>query len=258
MATNADKSLDEYIKTRKQTNSRKFTNNRRGQRFNNRGLRRGRGGLRPPRKNLFNYANRKIGSNFKTNRRRGLRGQRNTIQLGGPMASSLLVSNLHYGVTDSDIHELFSEFGPLKRYGVHHNSQGQSLGTAEVIFISPNDTIKAIQSYQNVPLDGRAMKLQVAMSSFRITSQEEEENVLPEVGYSRGGVARGANIRRGGIGRSRPGMSRGGSARGGIRGRGRGRGRIPSLTELNDQLDIYNAESRKNINNDNQTEEKMD
>lgn len=85
----------------------------------------------------------------------------------------LYISNLDFGVSNQDIKELFSEFGPIVRYGVNHSAIGRSVGTAEVIFQNKISAVKAVQKYNGVTLDGRAMQLE--MSAGPTASQNQTQ-----------------------------------------------------------------------------------
>ena len=61
--------------------------------------------------------------------------------------TKLYISNLDFGVTNQDVKELFSEFGPMVRYGVNFSAAGRSVGSAEVFFKNKISAIKAIQKY---------------------------------------------------------------------------------------------------------------
>uniref|UniRef100_A0A1A8L399 Aly/REF export factor n=1 Tax=Nothobranchius pienaari TaxID=704102 RepID=A0A1A8L399_9TELE len=146
-------------------------------------------------------------------------------------SGKLLVSNLDFGVSDSDIRELFSEFGALKTVSVHYDRSGRSKGTADVHFVNKPDALKALKHYNGVPLDGRPMKIQ---------------HVTIEIG-SESSSNRGFDRSR--LGQPRFERRPGGSG-GGFRGRGRGGGSRPQLSaeELDAQLDAYNAECRMDTN----------
>ncbi|KAK9729137.1 C-terminal duplication domain of Friend of PRMT1 [Popillia japonica] len=143
--------------------------------------------------------------------------------------AKLLVSNLDFGVSDSDIQELFAEFGPLKNAAVHYDRSARSLGTADVIFERRSDAIKAMKQYNGVPLDGRAMNIQMTTS--------EIPTILRGNRIGTGQGDRKFNTSRSPRGGRRP--PRGGRGR-----NPRNQKKAPTAEELDAELDAYSKEMK--------------
>ncbi|XP_074521539.1 aly/REF export factor 2-like isoform X2 [Halichoeres trimaculatus] len=174
--------------------------------------------------------------------RRGLStGAERSTERNAENSSKLLVSNLDFGVSDSDIKELFAEFGELRKASVHYDRSGRSKGTADVHFENKADALKALKHYNGVPLDGRPMKIQ------QVTSEVDTQSRETVRGFDRSRLGQPKFTRSERSDRGDRGERwQGGGSSGGFRGRGRergGRGNRPQLTaeELDAQLDAYNA-----------------
>lgn len=164
---------------------------------------------------------------------------------GAPRQSGpakLSIDNLDFGVTDSDINELFSEFGPIRAAAVHYDRTGRSMGKAHVTFERMADAVKAVKQYNNVHLDARPMKITIEGQGGASIQQRTSQPVVKR-------LQQGARPIQGGRG---GGARRGGAGAGGARGRGRGgrggrqpRPKPPTAEELDAELDAYVNEVNK-------------
>ncbi|KAG8094265.1 hypothetical protein GUJ93_ZPchr0012g20280 [Zizania palustris] len=172
--------------------------------------------------------------------------------------TKLYISNLHYGVTKEDIQELFSELGHLKQCAVHYDNNRRPTGSAEVIFTRRSEAVAALKRYNNVRLDGKAMKIEVigadlglaAASAPRVSvvpgargrGQREVVMMPGASGFGRG--AAGSNFVPGWK-RNNFAQRGGGRGRGRSFGRGRGYGRKgageKSVEQLDKELDNYRS-----------------
>ncbi|KAJ0041702.1 hypothetical protein NL108_008173, partial [Boleophthalmus pectinirostris] len=188
-------------------------------------------------------------------------GSRRQVSAGRAVESGckLLISNLDFGVSESDIQELFADFGELKKASVHYDQSGRSKGTAEVIFVDKADALKAMKQYNGVPLDGEdllkwtcvlgTLSICDAMLNYFRSTNENPACAFPQTFFFHRGFDRS---RLGQAKFERPERRRGGGGGTGRRGGGsssRGGGRSekkPQLSaeELDAQLDEYNAKVR--------------
>merc|ERR550532_2798847 len=107
---------------------------------------------------------------------RMMQQQQNVVMpSGGLQSTKLYVSNLDFGVTNQDVKELFSEFGPMVRYGINFSAGGRSVGTAEIVYKNRISAVKAMQKYNGVTLDGRPMKLEVLGGTGQQTQQQQNQ-----------------------------------------------------------------------------------
>ncbi|KAG8655355.1 THO complex subunit 4A [Manihot esculenta] len=234
MSSALDMSLDDIIKSNKKSGSSKTRGRGRAsgpgpaRRFTNRGANRAAPYTAPKAPETTwqhdMFADQGVGYP-------GLAGRSPAIETG----TKLYISNLHFGVSNEDIKELFSEVGDLKRCSIHYDRSGRSKGTAEVVFSRRTDAVAAVKRYNNVQLDGKPMKIEMATNVATPAAPASSGTFVNSNGAPRGGQGRdGATGRpRGGSGR---GFGRG-------RGRGRGRGEKVSAEDLDADLEKYHSEA---------------
>lgn len=106
-------------------------------------------------------------------------GARRTQQKG----VKIRISNLHPGVTETDIAELFETVGPIRKAHLKTFASGHSACEAEVIFERMVDALDAINRYNQVPLDNHPLHITLATDS--IASPADHEPVHNRVGKPR-------------------------------------------------------------------------
>uniref|UniRef100_A0A0D6R0P6 RRM domain-containing protein n=1 Tax=Araucaria cunninghamii TaxID=56994 RepID=A0A0D6R0P6_ARACU len=263
MANALDMSLDDLIKTNKQTagGGRGRGGGRGGRRRGGGGGGFGRGGRRGP-LSVNRPSPYSIAKSF--SRAKNVIWQHdifedNIVAVGMPAGpdsgTKLYISNLDAGVTNSDIKELFGEVGELKRCAVHYDRSGRSNGTAEVVYINKNDAIAAVKRYNNVQLDGKPMKIELIGSNLSLPMAARvnvtgtpagrgRRTVVMTPGFTRAAADASIDQRGNGWNRGRGYGSRRFRGRGrGRRGRGRSQAPEKSAADLDKELENYHAEA---------------
>ncbi|KAG0504528.1 hypothetical protein KC19_N024400 [Ceratodon purpureus] len=187
--------------------------------------------------------------------------------LGIETGTKLYISNLDYAVSTDDIKELFSEVGDVKRCSINYDLSGRSKGTAEVVYSRKIDGVAALKRYNNVQLDGKAMKIEfigsnletpAIMPSATTTMAAQSASTLQVYeGHNLIGLPNQAPNRAFGMGNGTRGRrwwgfrgrGRGRGGRGRCRRRGKGGFRRSSIVatktvaELDAELETYHSEA---------------
>eukprot|EP00126_Sphaerothecum_destruens_P004262 Sdes_comp18077_c0_seq1m7491 len=100
---------------------------------------------------------------------------RNILGQSLSTGAKLLFSNLHSDVTEQDLKDLCEDFGAIKKACIFYDSQGRSLGTAEIVFSHKSDAIRAMKQYNNVELDGLPMIIQLVTSGNNFVETPQRE-----------------------------------------------------------------------------------
>ncbi|KAM3586330.1 hypothetical protein VKS41_002852 [Umbelopsis sp. WA50703] len=115
-------------------------------------------------------------------------------------SNHLIVSNLHYQVSEKDLYDLFGQIGRVKKAFIHLGPTGKSTGVADIIYDGPRDAEKALNTYNNIELDQRPMRITYSTSPAVLTAIAQTR-LQPRA--ARGSNTRGARGGRGGRGGGR-------------------------------------------------------
>ncbi|KAF2018669.1 hypothetical protein BU24DRAFT_405435 [Aaosphaeria arxii CBS 175.79] len=218
-----DQSLDDILKTRRQSS------------------RRGRGSRRPGTGRPA-ATEAPVGGVQKATRpaKQAKGGAAASIPTAGSGESKIMISNLPLDVEESQLKDYFSSamnVGRPKRVMMQYGPNGRSLGAATVIFSKADQAAKAVKALDNVRIDNRLLKVEVLVSAAnapapapvasladRVTQAKKDKPKPATATKAAAAGPRGANNKRG-------------------RGRGRG-GRAPrdkkkTVEELDAEMNDY-------------------
>ncbi|KAI8138578.1 hypothetical protein BJV82DRAFT_582745 [Fennellomyces sp. T-0311] len=74
----------------------------------------------------------------------------------------IAIENLHYNVVEKDLQELFEMVGRVEKTRIIFDRSGRSTGTAKIKFARLADAEAAVAKYNNVELDGQAMRIELS------------------------------------------------------------------------------------------------
>nr|XP_043613543.1 U11/U12 small nuclear ribonucleoprotein 31 kDa protein [Erigeron canadensis] len=87
-----------------------------------------------------------------------------------PSKSTVYVSNLDYGLTNSDVFTIFSTFGKVAKVTILRDKVSrESKGVAFVLFVGREDAVKAVKGIDGKVLNGRTLRASIAADNGRAT-----------------------------------------------------------------------------------------
>jgi len=225
MSLNLDKSLDEILSTRRNTQ------------------RRGRGRRVP---NATRTTSAPIGGVTKHTKATTKPAGKSATQSGPVSASGeskIIVSNLPPDVNEAQIKEYFvKSVGAVKRVTITYGPNGISRGIATIIFAKPGSANEALVKLNGLLVDKRPMKIEVVLDASRAPPPPPVRGMSDRITNPKAQpksavadkTAKGGETTRGGRG------GRGGrGARGARRGRNAGRSKPKTAEELDAEMTDY-------------------
>lgn len=134
------------------------------------------------------------------------------------LGTKLVLSNLHYDVSEEDLRELFSSCGEVARVKIIFDASGRSMGSAWVVMPSVEEAKKAQKSFEGVALDGQEMRIELVAP--RVAGSKPPRQALGERVLKSGVVAIVGQRADDAAGSERPRLG----------GKARGRGAVRQMT----------------------------
>ncbi|KAF2103760.1 RNA-binding domain-containing protein [Rhizodiscina lignyota] len=92
---------------------------------------------------------------------RAPRNERRSPEANLQAGAKIRVDNLHYDLTEDDLHELFTRIGPISSIQLLYDRQDRSRGIAFVTYVNVRDAEDAIDQFDGANAKGQPIKLQL-------------------------------------------------------------------------------------------------
>lgn len=86
--------------------------------------------------------------------------------------TKLLLKNLAFSVDKDDLDELFQEFKGVLKVVLDIDSNKQSMGSAYALFSSRSEALRAVSTYNEVPLDDKPMHIAIKKSNKTVVKSK--------------------------------------------------------------------------------------
>ncbi|EPS37896.1 hypothetical protein H072_8517 [Dactylellina haptotyla CBS 200.50] len=90
------------------------------------------------------------------------RDNRDNSNREGQRSSKIRVENLHYDLGESDIRDVFSRVGDIRRVDIVYDKAGRSEGIAHVIYSSPDEAMLAVDQFDGANAKGQPIRVKIA------------------------------------------------------------------------------------------------
>ncbi|KAH9891408.1 RNA-binding domain-containing protein [Xylariomycetidae sp. FL2044] len=107
------------------------------------------------------------GSHFRDRRQDSSRRRRSPDLFQESRGTKLKIENVHYELSEDDLHGLFSRIGPVTKLQLIYDRAGRSEGIAYVTYETRNDANAAIREFDGANAKGQPIRLTIMSSAPR-------------------------------------------------------------------------------------------
>lgn len=90
----------------------------------------------------------------------------------------LIIENLHYDVSESDLKNLFESIGPVTKAYIRYDRSDRSTGVAVVVYDNPNHALQAKAQFDGAKAKGQVISITQEMRAERLKGAHASQRTL--------------------------------------------------------------------------------